>query len=154
MSLIHDYLRGPAQLRLAVCDLTREQLVARPIAGKWSTLEVLCHLADFEPIFVDRMKRALALDNPPIFGADENRFAAVLLYHERDAQEELTIIEATRSQFARILRHLPAAALERTAQHNERGPVSVQKLLQTAINHINHHLAFIKEKRGALGLET
>src|SRR4051794_15440953 len=105
--MIDAYLAGPVQLRKAVAGMTPEQLRARPVAGKWSTLEVVCHLADFEPILADRMKRIIALDTPPLIGADENRFAAVLAYHHRDAEEELTLIERTRAQMARILRTLP-----------------------------------------------
>jgi hypothetical protein len=33
--------------------MTREQLLARPVPGKWSTQEVVCHLADYEPIYAD-----------------------------------------------------------------------------------------------------
>src|SRR5215475_11022114 len=119
-SLIDAYLDGPAQLRRAVAGMTREQVRARPVAGKWSTLEVVCHLADFDPIMADRMKRILAEDNPQLIGADEKRFAAVLAYQERDVEEELTIIEKTRGQMARILRTLPPSALQRVGLHNER----------------------------------
>jgi uncharacterized damage-inducible protein DinB len=152
--LIEDYLAGPAQLRAAVAGLSRQQQLARPVTGKWSTLEVVCHLADFDPILADRMKRVIAEDEPKLLGADENRFAAALAYHERDLEEELTILERTRSQIARILRTLPETALQRVGHHNERGPLTLEQLLKNAINHIPHHLAFIHEKRRALGLAS
>ncbi|MFO0964639.1 MAG: DinB family protein [Gemmataceae bacterium] len=151
-NLIAQYLRGPLQLRLAVYDMTPEQIRARPVSGKWSTLEVVCHLADFDPILADRMKRIIAMDNPLLAGADENRFAATLAYEQRDVAEELDIIDRTRSQMARILRRLPADAFKRVGQHNERGPLTLEQMLQGAINHIAHHLRFINEKRAALGL--
>jgi uncharacterized damage-inducible protein DinB len=150
-TLIQDYVAGAGQLRAAVAGLSREQLQARPIAGKWSTLEVVCHLADFDPILADRMKRVVAEDEPKLLGADENRFAAALAYHARDVEEELALIERTRSQLARILRTLPESALQRVGHHNERGPRTLEQLLQTAINHIPHHVQFIHEKRKALG---
>ena len=62
--LIDEYVAGPQTLRRAVSGMTREQLLARPIPGKWSTLEVVCHLADFEPIYADRMKRVIATERP------------------------------------------------------------------------------------------
>src|SRR5690348_14567988 len=77
-ALIDNYLAGPRQLRQAVAGLSREQLLARPVPGKWSTLEVVCHLADFDPIIADRMKRVIAEDRPQLLGADEQRFAAAL----------------------------------------------------------------------------
>ncbi len=151
-TLIENYLGGVRTLRQAVAGLTREQLVARPVPGKWSTLEVVCHLADFDPILADRMKRVIAEDRPQLLGADENRFAAALAYHDRDAEEELAIIAQTRSQMAKILRRLPDAALGRVGVHNERGELTLERLLTMTTNHIPHHVQFIVEKRRALGL--
>ena len=151
--LIDQYLAGPKTLRQAITGMSREQALTRPVAGKWSTLEVVAHIADFDPILADRMKRVIAEEKPCLLGADENRFATALAYHERDLQEELTIIEATRSQLARILRKLPDSALERVGIHNERGPRTLGQLLQGAIDHIPHHVKFVLEKRQALGLK-
>ncbi len=150
--LINDYLAGPKVVREAVAGMTHAQLLTRPVAGKMSTLEVICHLADFEPIMADRMKRVIAEDNPTLLGADENRFLAALAYHDRDLEEELVIIDRTRSQLGRILAKLPAASLQRTGTHNERGPLSLENLLTLAINHIAHHVKFIHQKREALGV--
>jgi uncharacterized damage-inducible protein DinB len=150
--LIDEYVNGARTLRQAVAGMSREQVLARPVAGKWSTLEVVCHIADFEPVFADRIKRVLALDNPTLLGADEKRFAATLAYHDRDLEEELGLVELTRKQLARILKKQPAEALARTGTHSERGPLSVEKLLAGATNHINHHVKFIAEKRKALGI--
>jgi hypothetical protein len=151
-SLIANYLDGVRLLREAVAGMSRQQLLARPVAGKWSTLEVVCHLADFEPILADRMKRVIAEDRPQLLGADESRFASALAYHERNLEEELALIEHTRSQLARILRTLPVEALSRVGVHNERGPRTLEQLLTGATNHIPHHVQFIQEKRQALAL--
>lgn len=150
--MIDEYLAGPKLLRQAVAGMSREQLKARPIPGKWSTLEVVCHLADFDPILADRMKRVIALDKPALVGADENHFVTALAYHDRDLEEELTIIERTRSQMARILRTLKPEALARTGIHSERGPRTLEQLLVGATNHIPHHVKFVQEKRKALGV--
>ena len=150
--LVEKYQAGPKTLRQAVAGMGRDQLVARPVPGKWSALEVVCHLADFEPIGADRMKRVIAEDKPTLIGADEKHLASALHYHDRDLEEELTIIERTRSQLARILRKLPAEALSRVGNHNERGPQTLEQLLTTMTNHIPHHVKFIQEKRKALGM--
>ncbi len=150
--LIVNYLAGPGHLHHVVVGLTPAQLRERPIPGKWSILEVVCHLADFDPILADRMKRIVAEERPTLLGADENRFAAALAYHERDLHEELAIIENTRSQLARILRTQPESVLQRVGVHNERGPLTLEQLLRIAANHIPHHVQFIIEKRKAMGL--
>ena len=150
--LVEEYLAGPQALRKSVTGMSREQLLARPVAGKWSTLEVVCHLADFDPILADRMKRIIAEDRPTLLGADEKQFSARLAYHERDVEEELAIIENTRRQMGRILRTLPAEAMARVGIHNERGTLTLESMVGLAIRHIPHHLKFIAEKRKALGL--
>jgi hypothetical protein len=150
--MIADYLDGARLVRQAVRGMSREQLLARPVAGRWSTLEVVCHLADFEPVLADRMKRVLAEDRPTLLAADENRYAAALAYHERDLEEELALIEHTRSQMARILRTVPAGALGRVGVHSERGLRTLEQLLTGATSHVPHHVQFIRAKRQALGL--
>jgi hypothetical protein len=147
-----EYKKGAADLRAAVKGMTREQLIARPVEGKWSTLEVICHLADFEPIYADRFKRMIALENPTLLAADENLFAKHLSYQERDANEELTVIEVTRNAMAKLMAKLTPAQLARTGTHSERGVLTLEKLIQSAVNHIPHHLPFIAAKRKALGV--
>jgi hypothetical protein len=153
--LIDEYLAGPRVLRQAITGLSRDHLLSRPVPGKWSTLEVICHLADFEPIYADRMKRVIAEDQPLFLNADEQRFAASLAYQSRDAEEELTLIEKTRSQLARILGTLAPTALERKGVYRKEGqdePRTLERLISTITNHIPHHVKFIREKRKALGL--
>lgn len=151
--LAEEYLQGASAVRAAVADMSREQLLARPVPGRWSTLEVVCHLADFEQVFADRIKRIIALPEPPLYlAADENLYAQELGYHERDLEEELQLIEATRRDVARLLRRLSPQQLQKTGCHNLRGLQTLEKVVRTAIGHIPHHLAFIEEKRRALGL--
>ena len=97
-TLIDSYLDGPQLLRNAVAGMSQEQLVARPIPGKWSTLEVVCHLADFEIVCGDRIKRVIAENEPTFSGGDPDLFAARLAYHDRNAEEELLLIETIRKQ--------------------------------------------------------
>ncbi len=150
--LIDSYLVGAAHLRAAVADMSREQLVARPVQGKWSTLEVVAHIADFEPIMADRIKRVASHDNPTLLGADESLFAEHLFYHDRNIDEELAVVDAIRASTARTLRQLSANALNRVGTHNEAGVLTLERLILRATNHITHHLTFIREKRDAIGL--
>ncbi len=152
--LADQYIAGVAQIRAAVAGMTREQLLARPIAGKWSTLEVVCHLADFEPILAERMKRIIAYgkETPLLLAANENPFAAELKYHDRDLEEELMVIEGTRRQMARVIRALTPEQLQLVGVHSLKGLQTLEKIIQTTTNHIPHHLPFIVEKRKALGV--
>jgi uncharacterized damage-inducible protein DinB len=154
--LIDDYLAGVKTLRQAVAGMTREQLLAAPVPGKWSTQDVVCHLSDFEPIYAYRMKRILSEDRPVLVSLDQNRLAAALAYRDRDVEEELALVEQTRRQMARILRKAPADAWARTGIYKQDDGTqesrTVERFLTLITNHIPHHVKFIHEKRRALGL--
>ncbi len=150
--LVDDYLAGPEVLRKAVAGMTSEQVKIRPIPGKMSTLEVVCHLADFEIIYADRIKRMIAEENPPLRGGDPNLFAARLAYHDRNLEEELTLIEMIRRQIARILRTLKPEDLQRQGLHSESGPMTLEAMVARISGHIPHHVRYIEEKRRAIGL--
>jgi GNAT superfamily N-acetyltransferase len=149
-ALIEQYLAGPALLRSAVAGMNSEQLLARPIRGKWSCQEVVCHLADYEPIYADRMKRVIALDNPELLKGDPELFAARLAYNHRNLEEELTLIESIRKQMARILRTLTPEDYQRKGEHSRDGAQTLEVLLQRITAHIPHHIRFIEEKRRAM----
>lgn len=149
-ALIDEYAAGPAELRKLVAGLSAEQIRARPIPGKWSTLEVVCHLADFEPVYLDRMKAVLTQDKPTFFGRDETAFAAKFAYHQRDLGEEFNLIESCRQSMTHILRALPAADFQRLGVHNEAGEMTFESLLRRVTDHLTHHARFIAEKRAAL----
>jgi uncharacterized damage-inducible protein DinB len=149
---IDEYLDGPVQLRRAVADMSAAQLQARPVPGKWSTLEVVCHLVDSEQAWCHRMKRVIAEERPLLIGYDESRFTATLRYHDHDLKTELILMEGMRAQMALVLRTLPESAWARTGVHNERGLITLEEMLQAEVEHVPHHIAHIIVKRRALGL--
>ena len=130
--LIRGYCAGPQMLRAAVAGMTAEQLDARPIPGKWSTKQVICHIADFEPVYVDRMKRVIAEHEPTLLSGDPDLFAARLAYDQRDVAVELDFIEAARKHMEPILRSLRPEDFLRQGNHSEAGPITLEKLLPTS----------------------
>ncbi|MCA9027140.1 MAG: DinB family protein [Planctomycetaceae bacterium] len=151
--LLTKYSQGPELLRRSINGMTEEQLDAKPILGTFSTRQVVCHIADFEPVYADRLKRVIAEDNPIFFGGDPDIFAARLAYEKRDVDEELDLIDATRRQLLRILQTLSADDFQRTGKHAEDGLLDLRTLLTRITNHIPHHVRFIEQKRQALSLQ-
>ena len=148
--LIAEYLAGPQKLRVALTGMTAEQIDATPIPGKWSTKQVICHIADFEPVYADRMKRVIAENEPMMMSGDPDLFAARLAYDQRDVEVELDFIEATRKHMEAILRSLVPSDFQRQGNHSEDGLITLEILLTRITNHVPHHLKFIEEKRAAL----
>jgi len=130
--------------------MTRPQLLAMPIPGRWSTLEAICHLADSEALFADRMKRILAEDQPLLAFADPKLFGPALVYSQRDAEMEIDLLELIRKQMATILRAVPPESFSRTGIHSRDGVCTLGQVLTKAVTHLQHHLKFIVEKRLAL----
>jgi hypothetical protein len=150
--LIDDFAASSTRLRDAVKGMNREQVLARPVAGKWSTLEVVCHLSDFEIVYADRIKRIIAEERPTLPDGDEKLFAARLAYHSRELEEELAVFSAIRASTARILRTLNDNDFGRIGVHSAAGPLSLLQFVERAAEHVRHHVKFIEEKRKALGI--
>src|SRR5262245_11906566 len=150
--LIDDFAAGPQILRDAVKGMTREQVLVRPVPGKWSTLEVVSHLSDFEIVYADRIKRIIAENRPTLPDGDENAFAAHLAYQNRDLEEELQVLGSIRAQVTRILRTLKDDDFSRIGVHAAAGPLSLLQFVERIVGHVKHHVKFIEEKRKALGV--
>jgi DinB superfamily len=145
-SLIERYAGGANLVRDALRSAGSVDLDARPIEGKWSIREVVCHLADSEIICADRMKRVLAEDHPTFFEADPNRFGPALHCPRRPLEGELAVIEAIRAHMLPILQSAGASAFRRSGVHSRAGQMTLETLLERVTSHVPHHLAFIEEK--------
>ena len=152
--IIAAYEHGIDELRAAVSGMTQDELRARPIPDQWSTMEVVCHIADCEQFLADRMKRTIAMDRPLLMGADGFRYPGPIGYQQHDLEEELLLVGITRQQMARVLRLAAPDAWDRTAVHSEIGLVTLQQLVLRAVDHLRHHLKFIKEKRAVMELKN
>jgi len=150
--LVKEYACGPELLREAVVGLQDEHLDAVPVPGKWSIRQVICHLADCEIVYADRIKRVLAEENPTISGLCPDAFQRALSYDQRDVGNELDAIQATRRQITQILAQVDVERFQRTAVDSEDGPLTLETLLERITRHIPHHITFIQEKRSAMGV--
>jgi len=150
-SLIHEYEIGGDRLRNTIKGLMLEDMLAYPVPGTWSILEIVIHLMDSDLIATDRMKRIVAMDEPAILAWDESGFIAKLFPAEQSPEDAVTIFDLNRKMFAKVLRKLPPEAFERKGIHSERGPISMGGQLKLYVWHLNHHLKFIVDKREMLG---
>jgi hypothetical protein len=148
--LVAAYERGADELRAAVAGMTRDQVLARPVAGTWSTLEVVAHLADCDVFLAERIARTAAHDRPLLVAVDERPYPAKLDYQSLDLGDQLAVVSALRKRTAGFLRRLPPEAWERTAVHTETGLLTLRQLVLQPVRHVRHHLPFIAEKRAAL----
>ncbi len=148
--LIVQYDQGPDRLRESLLGLSSIQLRTPAPPGLWSAHQIVCHIADFELVYADRMKRVIAENQPTMFGGDPNIFAAKLAYEQRELSEEIDVISSIRRQVSRFLKTLLPTDFDQTGVHSVDGPLTLKRLLERIAGHIPHHAKFIDEKKSVL----
>ena len=148
--LLNDYANGADALRAELTLISEDDWDAVPVPGKWSIRQVICHLADSEIIYADRIKRTIAEDNPSIMDADPNVFLPALHCSQRDLLSEVEMVALIRSHVGVILGHCDIEDFQRTCVHSADGAMTLETLVERITGHIPHHIRFIQEKVQAL----
>lgn len=150
-ALIDQYEADATLPAQAIAGLTKEELNSFPVPGTWSIQQVILHLMDSDLIGSDRMKRVIAEPNPTLLAYDETAFSKNLHYEMLDPAMACEVFRLNRLMTATLLRLLPETAFARTGNHTERGVESLEMLVQGYVDHLHHHLKFVREKRTRLG---
>jgi len=139
------------RLPAALEGLSEKDLRRPEAEGKWSILEVICHLADTELTQAWRIRRILTEENPTLEPMDQDVWAARLGYAERDLEDALDQLRALRLANLRLVERRGEAELERTSHHPERGSESLRTILELVAGHDGVHLDQIARIRAAVG---
>lgn len=115
-------------------------LRSRPFEGKWTPNEVIGHLVDSEWVYGYRLRLILCEDNPTILGMNQDLWVAGQRHNEREPSELVEMFRSMRQLNLAVWQRLSPADLERTGQHNERGPESLGLLLRMLAGHDLSHL--------------
>ena len=150
-SRIEVFANGGTRLIKSMSGLTREQLLAFPVPGTWSLQQIAIHMMDSDLIGSDRMKRIAAMEKPLLIGYDETAFSLLPGTNDLDALEACRIFDSNRKMLATILRQLPDESFARIGIHSEAGAVSLQKMVDKYIDHLEGHLVHVLHKRSLLG---
>src|SRR6266516_4697493 len=112
--IIESYLAACAAVQTAFSGMGRELMMARPVPGKWSAMEVLCHLVDTDLTTATRVRATLLSDCPRLRASSREEMTTILALDARYAAEEMALFQTIRNQTARILRAVPGS-LDRQA---------------------------------------
>lgn len=151
-SRIEMYAQGGPQMVEAFDGLTLKQLLAEPIPGTWSLLQIAIHLLDSDLIASDRMKRIAAMPCPLLIGYDETAFSKLPGTNSLNVGVACEMFDRNRQMTATTLRALPDETFQRWGIHNEIGRVSLSDMVDKYIQHLNGHLEFVATKRKLLGV--
>jgi hypothetical protein len=144
--LIDQYKDGYRAVADALVGATDEELDARPAPHKWSAREVVHHLGDSEMTAAIRLRLLLAVDNPPIFGYDQDVFAR-RLHYDRPIAGSLDAFKAARRATAELLEQMTESDWLREGTHTEHGRYSVTRWLEIYAAHAHKHADQIRAAR-------
>ena len=137
--LIEQYNDGYRVVAEALIGADDEQLDARPAPGKWSAREVVHHLADSEMTAAIRLRLLLAVDNPPIYGFNQDDFAK-RLYYDRPIAASLEAFKSARLATGEILERMSDADWQRPGSHTEhKGNYTPERWLEIYAPHAHRH---------------
>lgn len=135
----------PETLRRIVSDRTADDLRQPGHDGSNAGVEIICHLLDWEEINGERIWKILHEDHPQMESWDDSLWSIEHDYLSRDALEYLDQFAVQRANLVEMLGDLENDALQRTAELDERGTVTLEWLLQKAITHDEKHIAELTE---------
>ncbi len=108
----------------------------------YSALEQLCHVRDIE---IDgyhvRFVRVLREEHPYLPGVDGDRLKIERGYADAHAPEVLRAFRRAREETLELLGNLSAEQMERTAEFEDYGPVTLRALIHYLCSHDQQHLA-------------
>ena len=140
-----------------VFELTDEQLnqawLPDANIGRWPIRVVLGHLADVEMVFVTRIRKIFAEENPTLALFDEDAFVDSAIYGCTQGSTmqppiggDVATIHTLRSWLVAFLYQLEPSDWERTGLHPDQGPVSIHTLAIYNCWHLERHAWFINKK--------
>jgi hypothetical protein len=136
-----------AQTASVLADIAGKHSAAvlrtRPFEGKWTPNEIIGHLTDSEWVYGYRLRLILCEDGPTILGTKQDLWVAALRHNEREPSELVEIFGTLRQLNLAVWKRTSPADLERTGQHNERGPESLGAMLRLMAGHDLSHLGQI-----------
>jgi hypothetical protein len=113
-----------------IAGVPEDALRQPELAGKWSVIEVVQHLADSDLVAGYRIRMVLSQDRPALQGYDQDRWASEFHYRDVSMGQAVDQLRGLRNANLHLWRGLSPAQLERVGLHSERGPESAGFLLR------------------------
>ncbi|MBW4438264.1 MAG: DinB family protein [Pleurocapsa minor GSE-CHR-MK-17-07R] len=138
-------------LRAIVENMTAKQsIVLRDGPDGWNSVEIICHMADFDHIFLTRMKDAVSKDNPTFRVYDVPGRVISENYGGRKIGEALSWFITNRNEMVEWLKTVTPEQFERIGQHPENGQMTVREIAYNTILHDINHIEQILKAIGRL----
>lgn len=135
----------PGPLKAALKGVPRKLLLWRPAPGKWSMLEIVCHMRDMErDAYLARYRRILAEEQPKLPDIDGEVLAIERDYRSQSLSVVLRDWAALRKENLKLLKGVKGAAWQRVGIHETAGRLTMDDFLRRhAVGNDEAHLGQI-----------
>ncbi|CAN5409039.1 hypothetical protein BH11ARM2_BH11ARM2_33260 [soil metagenome] len=141
----HQLAHTPDILRNVLHCVHTENYNDRIEADRFTLAEMIAHMADFEDIFLDRMRLAVEKPGASIVTYDPDERAQEKHYDTRDALHELEVFTNRRSDTMTFLHELCADDRKKFFVHPEFGAMTIDQLATLMMGHDLYHIAQASE---------
>ena len=117
----------------------------RPDPERFTPREILGHLADWEPIWLERLQRMATGDHPFLPSVDEGLLATEHDYAHSSPSRNLTRQKAGRAEVVSYLREIPDDYWDLTGDREFVGVLTLQQLAYYILAHDAYHLRQVAE---------
>ena len=117
----------------------------RPDPERFSLREVLAHLADWEPIWLERLTKIATTDHPFLPSVDETAMVEQNDYANSSPRRDLAKLREGRENLIAYLKTVPDEAWDRTGDREFVGILTLQQQAYFALSHDAYHLRQIAE---------
>ena len=146
----------PKRLKAALEGLRKKEVLWTPAPGKWSILEIVCHLRDMErEVYLERYRRILAEEHPTLPDVDGDQLALERDYRAAALGDVVRAWRALRQETLKLLRGVKADQWAREGVHTTAGVLTMERLLwRQAVGNDEAHIRQIEAVRARLELLT
>jgi hypothetical protein len=139
-SLTHRLKDQHRAITPIIIKLNDRQIQQHVVKGKWSIHEQIAHLAKYQPVFIDRIRKILLMDNPSfeVYNAEEDD--GFEIYCAFTTYELLKKISTDREIIYNLVTKLSPDKLDRTGVHPKYGKLNIIEWSEFFVLHEAHHL--------------
>jgi uncharacterized damage-inducible protein DinB len=138
----------PKTLFNIVDQVKPEKYGSQTEPDRFNLTELVAHLADFDDIFLDRLRLAHESPGATIETYDPDVRAEEKHYRTRDIHHELDVFDNRRRDLVEFLSGLDSGDWQKSFDHPELGSMSIEQytniILAHDLSHISHAATYMK----------
>ena len=137
--------RTPKELERLITGAAASRLHQRPAPGKWSSAEILAHLADTEIVVSWRIRAILGAPGISYPAMDQDAWVIAGHYDKRGPRKSIELFRALREANVALFKTLTPEQWKHHGIHAERGAESVEHIVRLYAGHDLNHTRQIEQ---------